>query len=53
MEKAVLILLENICLILIKQSFRQKKFPGDENELVDSIGCNLWRLIEELKMYGK
>lgn len=30
-----------------------KKFPGDENELVDSIGCNLWKLIEELKMYGK
>ena len=30
-----------------------KRFPGDEYELVDSIGCNLWRLIEELKMYGK
>lgn len=30
-----------------------KKFPDNENELVDSIGCNLWRLIEELKMYGK
>ena len=30
-----------------------KRFPGDEYELVDSIGCNLWRLIEELKNYGK
>ncbi len=30
-----------------------KKFSSDEYELVDSIGCNLWKLIEELKMYGK
>ena len=30
-----------------------KKFSDDENELVDKIGCNLWKLIEELKMYGK
>lgn len=29
-----------------------KIFPSDENELVDNIGCNLWRLIEELKIYG-
>lgn len=28
-----------------------KKFPGDERELVDRIGCNLWKLMEELKMY--
>ncbi len=28
-----------------------KKFPGDENELVDNIGCNLWKLMEELKKY--
>ncbi len=36
-----------------KAVIQAKKFPGDENELVDRIGCNLWRLIEELKMYGK
>lgn len=36
-----------------KAVIQAKKFPDDENELVDSIGCNLWRLIEELKMYGK
>lgn len=36
-----------------KAVIQAKKFPGDENELVDSIGCNLWRLIEELKKYGK
>ncbi len=28
-----------------------KKFPGDERELLDHIGCNLWKLMEELKMY--
>lgn len=28
-----------------------RKFPEDEYELVDSIGCNLWKLMEELKMY--
>ncbi len=28
-----------------------KKFPGDEKELIDNIGCNLWKLMEELKMY--
>lgn len=36
-----------------KAVIQAKKFPDDEYELVDSIGCNLWRLIEELKMYGK
>ena len=36
-----------------KAVIQAKRFPGDEYELVDSIGCNLWRLIEELKMYGK
>ena len=36
-----------------KAVIRAKKFPDDEYELVDSIGCNLWRLIEELKNYGK
>lgn len=30
-----------------------KKFPEDEYELINSIGCNLWKLVEELKMYGK
>lgn len=28
-----------------------KKFPGDEYELVGNIGCNLWKLMEELKKY--
>lgn len=36
-----------------KAVIQAKKFPDDEYELVDSIGCNLWRLIEELKKYGK
>ena len=36
-----------------KAVIQAKKFPDDEYELVDGIGCNLWRLIEELKMYGK
>lgn len=36
-----------------KAVIQAKKFSDDEYELVDSIGCNLWRLIEELKMYGK
>lgn len=30
-----------------------KIFASDENELIDNIGCNLWKMIEELKMYGK
>lgn len=30
-----------------------KKFSSDENDLIDNIGCNLWRMIEELKAYGK
>lgn len=30
-----------------------KMFPSDEKELVDNIGCNLWKMIEELKVYGK
>ena len=36
-----------------KAVIQAKKFPDDEYELVDGIGCNLWRLIEELKNYGK
>lgn len=36
-----------------KAVIQAKKFPDDEYELVDSIGCNLWRLIEKLKNYGK
>lgn len=36
-----------------KAVIQAKKFPDDEYKLVDSIGCNLWRLIEELKNYGK
>lgn len=30
-----------------------KKFPEDEYELIEHIGCNLWKLVEELKAYGK
>lgn len=36
-----------------KAVIQAKKFPSSENELVDNIGCNLWKLIEELKIYGK
>lgn len=36
-----------------KAVIQAKKFPCDENELVNSIGCNLWKLIEDLKKYGK
>lgn len=36
-----------------KAVVQAKKFPDDENELVNNIGCNLWRMIEELKLYGK
>lgn len=30
-----------------------KKFSSDENELVDNIGCNLWKMMDVLKRYGK
>lgn len=30
-----------------------KKFSGNESELVDNIGCNLWEMMEALKRYGK
>ena len=30
-----------------------KKYASNEEELVDNIGCNLWKLMEELKKYGK
>lgn len=30
-----------------------KKFPSAEKELIEKIGCNLWKMMEELKMYGK
>lgn len=28
---------------------RAKQFPSAENELIHSVGCNLWKLIEEMK----
>ena len=38
----------------IDQAVNQaKKFATDEDELIDNIGCNLWKLIEEMKQYGK
>ena len=30
-----------------------KKYASNEEELIDNIGCNLWKLMEELKKYGK
>ena len=38
----------------INQAINQaKKFAVDEEDLIDNIGCNLWKLMEELKQYGK
>jgi len=38
----------------IDQAIEQaKKFASEENDLIDNIGCNLWKLMEELKMYGR
>ena len=28
---------------------RAKRMPADETELVDMIGCNIWKLLEEMK----
>ncbi len=30
---------------------RAKEFASDETELVDSIGCNIWKLLEAMKKY--
>ncbi len=30
---------------------RAKEFASDETELVDSIGCNIWKLLEAMKNY--
>jgi len=32
---------------------RSKEFASDEFSLVNNIGCNLWKLIESMKNYGK
>lgn len=38
----------------IDQAINQaKKYASTEEELIDNIGCNLWKLLEELKRYGK
>lgn len=38
----------------INQAIDQaKKYASNEEELIDNIGCNLWKLMEELKKYGK
>lgn len=29
-----------------------KNFASNEHELINNIGCNLWKLMEELKKYG-
>ena len=31
---------------------RAKAFSSDEQELIDNIGCNIWKLIEVMKNYG-
>lgn len=31
---------------------RAKEFASGEDELVDNIGCNVWKLIEAMKNYG-
>lgn len=36
-----------------KSEITRKKFAVDEEDLIDNIGCNLWKLMEELKQYGK
>lgn len=28
---------------------RAKRMPGDEAELVDRIGCNIWKLLEKMR----
>ena len=38
----------------IDQAIEQaKKFASNEDDLINDIGCNLWKLMEELKKYGK
>ncbi len=31
---------------------RAKEFASDEEDLVDNIGCNVWKLVEAMKSYG-
>lgn len=43
-----------ICLPNIDKAVEQAKiFASDEEDLVDNIGCNLWKLMEELKSYKR
>ena len=38
----------------IDKAIEQAKiFASDEEDLVDNIGCNLWKLMEELKSYKR
>ncbi len=38
----------------INQAIDQaKKYASNEDQLISNIGCNLWKLMEELKKYGK
>lgn len=32
---------------------RAKEFASDEMELIDKIGCNIWKLLEKMKQYSK
>ena len=41
------------CPYIDKAVEQAKKFSGNESELVDNIGCNLWEMMEALKRYGK
>lgn len=36
-----------------KAVVRAKEFSSDENELVEHIGTNIWKLIEAMKAYGE
>lgn len=32
---------------------RAKEFASEEQELIDYVGCNIWKLIDAMKNYGK
>jgi hypothetical protein len=45
----MVVLVNYINIFIVKQ--RAKEFASDETELVDSIGCNIWKLLEAMKNY--
>ena len=32
---------------------RAKEFVSSDSELIDNIGCNVWKLIERMRAYKK